>query len=401
MAEYSTKEQNKRMGSKAKTTQSFIDDAREVHGDSYDYSEVKYVNNKTKVRIKCNKCGHVFEMTPANHLCWKQGCPNCYGTHKKTTEQFIEEAKAVHGNKYDYSKVDYANTSTKVCIICHEKDENGEEHGEFWQTPHKHLSKRGCPKCANRVPISFEKFLERARKMHGDKYLYDKSKYAGYQEKTDITCPKHGVFRLEPSLHVANKIGCKQCWCERRGESTKLPFSEFVRRAREVHGDKYEYHEDKYKSYTIKTLITCPEHGDFWQNPQKHTTSKQGCPICAQSHLEEEMSLFLKNNGIKHIYQAGKETLPLLDRQRLDFYLPDYNIAIECQGKQHFGSKDSFFGDFEIIEEADKRKFSNVEKSGAKMVYFTHNTSMANKLDFYKDKIIVSDVQEIKKHLTL
>ena len=68
---------------------------------------------------------------------------------KLTTEEFIERAKKVHGNKYDYSKIEYDGNKKKVCIICHEKDKYGKEQGEFWQRPNDHLSGYGCPHCGN------------------------------------------------------------------------------------------------------------------------------------------------------------------------------------------------------------------------------------------------------------
>jgi hypothetical protein len=121
-----------------KTTEQFIKKAKEVHGDKYDYSKVEYVNNETKVCIICPKHGE-FWQKPSNHLQGK-GCLDCCGSRKKTTEQFITEAREKHGDKYDYSKVEYVNGKTKVCIIC-------PKHGEFYQKPERHLQRQGCPKC--------------------------------------------------------------------------------------------------------------------------------------------------------------------------------------------------------------------------------------------------------------
>ena len=126
------------------TTGEFIQKAKAVHGDKYDYSKVEYVNNKTKVCIICPKHGE-FTQVPHNHLLG-QGCSDCARekyTEKRThsLEDFIEAAKAIHGNKYDYSHVVYVNAHTNVCIIC-------PVHGEFWQRPSHHLGGHGCSKCA-------------------------------------------------------------------------------------------------------------------------------------------------------------------------------------------------------------------------------------------------------------
>lgn len=110
------------------TTEEFITKAREVHGDKYDYSKSVYTTKKEKVIITCPIHGD-FEQSPDGHL-RGQGCPKCKfeklaNDSRGTTEEFIEKAKQVHGDKYDYSKVNYVNARTKVCIVC-------SEHGEFW-----------------------------------------------------------------------------------------------------------------------------------------------------------------------------------------------------------------------------------------------------------------------------
>ena len=75
---------------------------------------------------------------------------------KKTLDEVIKLFIKRHNNKYDYSKVEYVNSSTKVCIIC-------PEHGEFWQTPHKHLSGQGCPKCGGKKKLTQKEAVERAK----------------------------------------------------------------------------------------------------------------------------------------------------------------------------------------------------------------------------------------------
>lgn len=125
------------------TTEEWISKARIVHGNRYDYSKVNYVKSSQKVKIMCCKHGE-FEQTPNNHL-KGQGCPKCkYELHslqtRQTKEDFVRKAIKVHSNKYDYSKSEYINNRTKICIIC-------PEHGEFTQVPHDHISGCGCPKC--------------------------------------------------------------------------------------------------------------------------------------------------------------------------------------------------------------------------------------------------------------
>lgn len=126
------------------TTEEFIKRARAIHGDKYDYSKVVYVNSYTKVCIICPKHGE-FWATPNNHLRGK-GCKMCNVGVVWDTESFISRIIETRGNRYDYSKVNYTDGKTKVCIIC-------PEHGEFWQSPSHHLQGQGCPKCSGKVPV--------------------------------------------------------------------------------------------------------------------------------------------------------------------------------------------------------------------------------------------------------
>lgn len=104
-----------------------------------------------------------------------------------STEEFIKKSKQIHGNKYDYSKVEYTNNKTKVCIIC-------PTHGEFYQKPNVHLMNHGCPKCAieNRKKIqkiNIEDFVKRANVIHNYKYDYSLVKYNYIKDKVNIICP--------------------------------------------------------------------------------------------------------------------------------------------------------------------------------------------------------------------
>ena len=141
-----------------KTTE-FINKAKIVHGDKYDYSKVEYINSRTKITIIC-KVHNEFEQKPSKHL-FGQGCPICGGLYKRTNTDFINDAIKIHGDKYDYSKVKYINSQEKVIIIC-------KNHGEFEQKPNSHLNGQGCGKCAGRKRQNND-FINDAIKVHGDK----------------------------------------------------------------------------------------------------------------------------------------------------------------------------------------------------------------------------------------
>lgn len=125
---------------------------------------------------------------------------------KLTTEEFIKKAREVHGDKYDYSKVEYVKSKAKVTIIC-------PEHGEFLQTPQKHLYGQGCPKCGHKSELTTEEFIKKAREVHGDKYDYSNVEYVDAKTNVCIICKQHGVFWQRPSHHTAGR-GCKKCATE-------------------------------------------------------------------------------------------------------------------------------------------------------------------------------------------
>lgn len=196
---------------KTSNTNEFISKAKEIHGDKYDYSKVDYKKSDEKVCIICPKHGEFYQK-PNWHLNG-HGCPKCgkelRDKHESlTTEEFIERSKEKHGNKYDYSKVEYKNAKTKICIIC-------PEHGEFWQSASEHMYGQGCPicgkeKCALSRKKSTEKFIEDARKVHGDRYTYEHCVYKGCYKPVKITCPIHGDFKQIASYHLCGN-GCQKC----------------------------------------------------------------------------------------------------------------------------------------------------------------------------------------------
>ena len=365
-----------------KNNNGFISDARCVHGDKYDYSKVEYINANTKVCIICPEHGE-FWQTPHSHLNGR-GCPLCAKEHstnyKNTKEFFIDRATKKHNGKYDYSKVEYVNSSVPVCIIC-------PDHGEFWQTPHNHLNSTGCKKCKSNkhlgVKDSLESFIEKAHKIHGDKYDYSKVEYVNSTTPVCIICPEHGEFWQTPSNHT-NKIhpkGCDKCNRLKHSNDEKISKEEFIERARKIHSDKYDYSKVEYVNFHTKICIICPEHGEFWQTPSHHLRN-EGCPICNFSKLELDIENFCKNNNIKYISQYNPNWAK---KYRYDFYLPDYNTIIECQGIQHYKPVDfAGKGDdwakklFEKNVKTDKIKYELAVKNNCNILYYTSDDLKTN-----------------------
>ena len=142
----------------------FIEKARLIHGDKYDYSLVEYKNNKTNIIIKCNVCKKFFSQRPRHHLDG-HGCPYCSKNKNYTTEEFIEKARSIHGDKYDYSLVEYKNSNTKIkikCNICK---------SYFDQKPKHHLDGHGCFKCSKNKLIDFNLTTEYDGKNYREEYI--------------------------------------------------------------------------------------------------------------------------------------------------------------------------------------------------------------------------------------
>lgn len=356
----------------------FIEKARKRHGDKYDYSKVEYKDSVTKVKIICPIHGE-FEQAPAAHVRGNE-CPLCARKKqgkRSSLEEFIARATEVHGDKYDHSKVEYVNADTKVKIIC-------PIHGEFEMRPMNHLLGQGCPRCHG-MYLTQEDIIKRFREVHGDKYDYSKVVFKKVHEKVKIICPIHGEFEMTPSKHYHRGDGCPKCGKMSASEKLNKNKEWFIQEAKKVHGDKYDYSQVVYKKAQNKVKIICPQHGEFYQKASGHLQG-HGCSLCNTSRLEEKVRSLLDDGGIEYIRQCGKETLPWIGRQTLDFYLPNFNTAIECQGTQHFNEVKHFGGkhEFEKIVERDKRKKMLCDKNGVKLLYFGKNIE---KCDVINDEI--------------
>ena len=282
----------------------FIEKAKKKHGDKYDYSLVKYIDSNTKVIIICKKHGK-FEQKPYKHLSG-QGCSKCSGCYKYTTKEWIEKAKEVHGDKYDYSKVEYKKALEKIIIICI-------EHGEFKQTPNKHLNGRqGCIQCgilsaSNKNRSNTEEFIKKSKEIHGDKYDYSKVEYIDSYTNVIIICKKHGEFKQTPNCHLRYQ-GCKKCGYLNNSIYFLSNTEEFIKKAKEIHGDKYDYSLVEYIDSDTKVIIICKKHGKFKQKPSGHLTG-YGCSKCSGTYqytTKEWVEKVQEVHGDKYDYSKVK-----------------------------------------------------------------------------------------------
>lgn len=459
-------------------TEEFIKRGQATHKETYDFSKSQYINPKIKITVICPEHGE-FSILPYNFL-KGQGCPNCRyiksSSHLRTKlGDFIEKARRIHGNKYDYSKVEYKNNKTKVCIIC-------PEHGEFWQTPDKHINcKQGCPKCKGYYRTT-EDFIRLYKEKYGDKYSFVKSIYKDSHTKMCVTCKKHGDFYIIPKM-LLNGQGCPKCGRERIGIAHSDNQESFIKKAREkgltelydfseveynksnekiklycnnkdkegnehgvfyitpnqllmghkcpkcsnvyrraqyeiieefrkVHGDKYDYSKVSFQNMRTKVCIICPEHDEFWQIPYAHMQG-QGCPTCEMSHLENKICHLLKEYKVDYEYESSINGI--LKRKTVDFYLPKLNTAIECQGGQHFyggfnrNNKEKANQIHYTVLRRDIEKKKILDENNIKVIYFTDITDLPidvftntkykgiyDKNNFYTDKdLLIKDIMKL------
>lgn len=273
------------------------------------------------------------------------------------TEEFINRAQALHGNKYDYSKVEYKNSKEAVIIIC-------PEHGEFLQSPIKHLRGRGCIKC-HYESLRREKskeFFEKAKIIHNDKYDYSKVVYNKNNEKVTIICPEHGEFEQTPNSHLKGK-GCPHC-----AGNMKLTVEEFILRANYIHNNKYDYSRVRYKNIRTPVIIKCPHHGYFKQEPSSHLKGC-GCPACRDSKYEKEIRRKLDEAGLQYEEQVSPVWL---GKKTIDFIV-NGKIAVEVQGTQHLRPVEYMGGEDGFVAQvkADYEKAKLCDENGLPIVYFT------------------------------
>lgn len=193
---------------KKKSQEQYIKEITEIHKNkSYDFNNIIYINNKTKVKIFCKIHNDFFYKRAGDFLRYNSDCPKCVYKNKKillmkTTDQVVKEAKKIWGEKYDYSLVNYTGANNKIIIIC-------KIHGKFLKRPDSHIkNNQGCKKCQYKQT---EEFILESKKIHGDKYDYSKTIYNGSKHPINIICKKHKLFRQSTAISHLNGSGCNKC----------------------------------------------------------------------------------------------------------------------------------------------------------------------------------------------
>ena len=217
---------------------------------------------------------------------------------KLTTEGFVEKARATHGDRYDYSKVEYTGAFEKVIVGCR-------LHGDFKTNAGAHTSGNNCPHCSGVPRRTTDEFKAQADEIHKGRYSYEKSKFVNTTTKLTVTCPIHGDFNITPVRHTSGD-GCKKCSYDAQKDTT----DSFIDKAKVIHNGIYSYSKAVYKGTTEKLIVTCPHHGDFLTAAKDHLQGK-GCAICggsAKSNTEAFVASCIARHGEKYSYEKTTYT---------------------------------------------------------------------------------------------
>ena len=315
-------------GNKKLTQEQCIEKFKLIHGDTYDYSKVKYTKSSEKVIIICRKHKEEFLKTARSH--WAGSiCPKCSikkkgSTVKRDLETFIELANEVHNNKYNYSESIYVNSHTKLKIKC-------KNNHIFEQKPVNHLSGAGCYYCNGGIKKTQDEFIKKAKEIHNDKYIYSKVNYINNFTEVEIYCYSHGYFKQSPAVHLRGH-GCKKCGNESSSKKQSLGLAEFIEKAILIHSEKYDYSITNYINNRILIDIKCLNHNEiFRQTPNSHLNG-HGCPKCGVEQCSRNLTLpqekFLEHCNIIHnnkynydktIYSGGDNKIIITCPIHFDF----------------------------------------------------------------------------------
>lgn len=368
----------------------FINRSKKIFGNQFDYSKVIYKNSRDKVTLRCLHHKYNFDIKVNTHLTKPAGCPLCGKESGKTKlrnlfkrfknfEEFKKSANKIHNNRYKYKKFEYLNGKQLIKVIC-------PQHGIFKQQASNHLLGKSCDKCArivraDKLRMTQADFISAARLVHNSEFDYSKVKYISFHSKIKIVCKKHGQFYQSPASHLSGNK-CIKCGFDKTQIENRLPQSEYIKRAKSVHGTRYIYSNLVYKSSAQSVQIICKKHGPFYQNARAHLTGS-GCPNCHRSKGEDIIALFLKKHKIKFISQWRKHNCRDKNVLAFDFYLPKYKTIIEFDGIQHFvpvsfgGQKteDEILVNFEQIQIRDsiKRNWAKQNKFSFLRIKYNQN----------------------------
>ena len=259
--------------------------------------------------------------------------------------------------------------------------------------------------CVMKFPEKYtlESLKEHILKIHPNIEIISNN-YVDNDTKIIVRCKIHGnIWETTAHRLSQQKFACRKCYDEYRTNLIrKTKEKEFLSFLNEKYGNIYDYSKVKYVNNKTKVTLICPEHGEFSLRPDKMINRLDGCPYCKESHLERRTRLLLSNNNINFENQKTYDWLTYKSNMFIDFYLPEYNIAIECQGEQHVVDRDSLMNKKDTFEEKVNRDLLKNElcaEHGIKIIYIFNKIHSSNRLneDFkhiYDNSLFIEDIEK-------
>lgn len=251
---------------------------------------------------------------------------------------------------------------------------------------------------------TIEEYRKEVERVWGDRYTIPPySVYNGTHGKIIAHCPKHGDFEVQAKSLLYGH-GCKKCADEIKGKDRVLTNEEVVSRLKEKIGDTYLLDRVDYKNARTKITLGCRKHGYF--NIRFHDAlNLHGCPFCKQSRAELFLYNSFEKENIKFERQFSFDWMKtsLYGKLSYDFYLPHYNLAIECQGRQHFESVTAFGGEeeFKKVAERDKKKKELSKEHGVNLIFYIEerfNKYMENDKKYFNNfEDLISYIKTLDK----
>ena len=371
-------------------------------------SEKLNIDGSVKENCNCTECvgknvqndfaeNFLFKLENYRFACRKREILNTmnveYWYKDVKTKWFIWRALWIHGNKYIYHKSVYSHSDKLVIVECRIKG-----HKPFTQTPHCHLNGNGCKLCGiksrtDKKRMTLKEFIKKANKIHGvGRYDYSEVNYIDSSTDVIIICNHHETpykFPQTPDHHLQGQ-GCPLCYGK-----LKLTLKEVIERANKIHGvGRYDYSKSVYINYNTNMIIICHNHEtpyEFPQTPHDHLNN-HGCPLCNESQGETKIRLLLTNYNIEFEKEKRFDDCRDVLSLPFDFYLPQYNICIEFDGRQHFNpyafnsrkvSDEVKLKNLEYIQNHDKIKTKYCEKNGITLLRFNNIKTVEKELSEY------------------
>jgi len=288
------------------TEQEWVELARAEHAGRYLYQDCGYAGMVAKVRIRCPDHG-LFTQRAADHI-RGSGCPDCAAAARQSgisrsraksrisTTELVARFRSVHGNTCDYTQVEAIGTKKAVTIVCR-------QHGAFQQLPTNHLKGSGCPDCgtiraAGKHKLNQAEFEKRVRATHGERYGLNQAVYLTQYDKVVVECVEHGEFPILP-FNLWQGGGCPTCARRDNGLKHRITQQEYLRRAVDVHGTKYDNSLIMFERMHDEIVVVCRDHGKFSPTATNYLAGT-GCPVCGtvRAAASRTPKLVLQNDDV-------------------------------------------------------------------------------------------------------